>query len=80
MLISLADENFVADTLPSGLDDTLRACAIERLANTDAMVALGVMMIKLDDRLKLIPIGNIPHVSPLNGVQVLSVRVQTHHF
>ena len=44
MLISLADENFVADTLPSGLDDTLRACAIERLANSDAMVALGVVM------------------------------------
>jgi len=39
VLISLADENFVADALPpSGLDDTLRACAIERLANTDAMV------------------------------------------
>ena len=64
MLINLTDENFVADTLPSGLDDTLRACAIERLANTDAMVALGVVSdVELDDRLKLIPISNIPHVS-----------------
>jgi len=53
VLISLADENFVADTLPSGLDDTLRACAIERLANTDAMVALGVVSDEeLDDSLK----------------------------
>ena len=43
MLINLVDDNFVVtDTLPpSGLDDTLRACAIERLANTDAMVVEG---------------------------------------
>ena len=44
MLINLEDENFVADALPpSDLDDTLRACVIERFANTDAMVALGVV-------------------------------------
>jgi len=38
VLISLADENFVADALPPSGLDTLRACAIERLANTDAMM------------------------------------------
>ena len=48
MLINLADEIFVVtDTLPSGLDDTLRACVIERLANTDAMVVEGSSSKKL---------------------------------
>lgn len=51
MLINLEDENFVvADALPpSDLDDTLRACVIERFANTDAMVALRVVS---DDRVR----------------------------